>query len=70
MVFIVKESSCNTLIKLYSITKIFIETVNTELTKAGKKPTYYQEFKWLAKCWEDSPVKNKRRGRFFNITLR
>ncbi len=54
---ILKESSGTSLVRLYDMTKIFIDTINTDPAYPSK--TAYQEFKWLAKKWKNKPNKVK-----------
>lgn len=53
----IKEASWGTVTKLYERAKPFIEQVRLECNRH----TIYQEFQWLAKRWEGSPLKSKKR---------
>lgn len=61
---ILKEASGTTVTKLFDKTMIFIETVNKE---KPNKPTYYQDFKWLANRWKNHEVPVKK---WFHRNLR
>lgn len=52
-----KSSSYNTIINLYKYAKPFIEGIREESGRA----TIYQEFQWLAKRWESTPIKKKKK---------
>lgn len=54
-----KKGSYNTVVKLYQRAKPYIECVR----EVSGRATLYQEFQWLAKRWEDSPIATKKKRR-------
>lgn len=52
-----KEGSYNTVVRLYQRAKPFIEAVR----EVNNRETIYQEFQWLAKRWEETPLPSKRK---------
>lgn len=53
----IKEASCGTVTKLFERALPFIAALREE----NARPTIYQEFEWLAKSWDASPLKSKKR---------
>jgi len=53
----IKDASCGTVTKLFERAQPFIIALREE----NARPTIYQEFEWLAKSWESTPLKPKKR---------
>lgn len=48
-----RRSWCGTVLNLYKHTRDFVD----ETRKSYQRPTAWQEFQWLAKRWQDKPMK-------------